>query len=495
MIITFQDWQPDAADFGTQGSTTITNAVPSLNSFQSFPSLNVITTAISGTPLGGLEAFDKDEVSHMYVGDSTTLYELDEPNLTWTDVTRSSGGAYATASGEIWNFVRWKNKVIATNFSDNPQQITMGGSNFSELTADFRARNVSVVDDFVVFSNTFDSTDGNVPNRIRWSAIDDETDYTVSPTTLSNFRDLPTGGPIRRIIGGEVGVVVCERAIYRMDFVGPPSVFQTNEVQGDVGTICAGSVTHLGDSVFLISDQGFLEVTGNGTGKNSIGAGRVDQWFFDEYDPDYPERVFSMPDPTNNRILWCFPGADAIDGRPNKIIIYDKTFNKWALVEEDVQMILKSKGVAVTLDELDSLGFSDLDAMTVSLDSNQFKVLSSQIAAFNPNNKLGFFRGIAKTATLETGEIQFYSGSIAHLKSFAPLVDGGTVTAQIGSRRRMSNSVTWSSSISQVDEGKFTSRNSAKFHRFRISISGEWNDAVGVLIDPNEDVVRGGKRG
>jgi len=493
--IPFIDWQPDAADLGARGNTTITNAVPALTSFQPFPSLNILTTALTAVPRGGIEAFDKDEASHMYVGDETKLYELDEPNLTWTDVTRSSGGNYATASGEKWDFVQWKNKIIATNFSDNPQSITMGGANFADLTTAFKARTVAVVDDFVVFGNTYDASDGNVPNRLRWSAQDDETDYTNSATTLSDQRDLPSGGPIRKIVGGEVGIVVCERAIYRMDFVGAPAIFRTDEIQPNIGTISGGSVTSLGDEVYLISDQGFMEISGGGTGKRPIGAGRVDQWFFDEYDPDYPEKVFSMPDPTNNRILWCFPGSGSTSGRPNKIIIYDRTFDKWALVEEEVEMILKSKGVAITLDELDSLGFSDLDLMSVSLDSNQFKVLASQIAAFNSDKKLGFFRGVNKSATLVTGEVELNEGHKTALKAFSPLVDGGTVTARVGHRSRQSDEVTWTDSLTQSTSGRFTKRVNDKFHRIELTVTGNgWTDAMGVDI-PREDAPKGARRG
>jgi len=493
LIIPFVDWQPDAADFGAQGNSAVTNAVPSARSFQPFPSLNILTTAITAYPRGGIEAFDADDASHMYVGDAGNLYELDEPNLTWTEVSKLAT-TYATASGEVWDFTRWENKVLATNFADNPQQITMGGSNFTDLTTDFKCRNLTVVGDFVVASNTYDATDGNVPNRVRWSAIGDETDWTVSSSTLADYRDLTTGGPIRKVVGGEVGIIVSERSLFRMSFVGAPVVFQIDEILPDIGTISGGSVTELGDDVYLISDQGFMEISGNGTGKRPIGAGRVDQWFFDEYDSDYPDRIHSMPDPTNNRILWCFPGSGSTTGRPNKIIVYDRTFDKWALIEEEVGMILKSKGVAITLDELDSLGFTDIDTMTVSLDSNQFKVLASQIGAFDEDHKLGFFRGQNKTATLETGEVELNPGSKTALKAFKPLVDGGTVTGEIGQRSRQSDSVSWGSSLTQSSSGRFTTRANDNYHRFRLTVTGDtWTDAIGVQVE-KEDAARSGRR-
>ena len=493
MIIRFEDWQPDAADYGTPGNVTVTNAAPAQYGFQPWPDFASVTDALTARPRGAIEAFDKDTDAYQYAGDETTLYELNEADLTWTDVT-NTGGAYATGAGEVWNFTRWENKILATNFSDNPQQITMGAANFSDLTTAFRARNITVVGDFVVASNTYDATDGNRPNRVRWSAIGDETDWTVSAATLADFRDLPTGGKIEKIVGGEVGIIASERSIFRMTFIGSPVAFQIDEIMPDIGTVSGGSVVGLGDSVFMISAQGFIEVTGQGTGISPIGAGKVDQWFFSEWNSDYPDRIFSMADPTNNRILWCFPGSGSTGGRPNKIIIYDRTFGKWSLVEHEVEMLLRSKGINFTLDELDALGYTNIDEMTVSLDSNQFKVLSAQIGAFSSTFKLGFFRGVNKTATLETAETQFNQGSMTALTAFSPMVDRGTVVANIGTRNRLSDSVTWGADLTQSASGRFTKRANAKFHRFRFTISGDdWIDAVGVQVDP-EDAKRGAKR-
>lgn len=484
MIIPFVDWTPDVVDFGAKGSAVITNAVPAQNSFQPFPEFARFGGSIDNRPRGGIEAFDKDDVSHFYVADAAKIYELNSADFTWTNRT-NTGGNYATASGEVWNFVRFKNKILGTNFSDYVQQKDMASTvaNFTNLNTSFKARNITVIGDFVVCSNTFDSTDGNVPNRVRWSGISDETAWTVSPSTLSDFRDLTTGGPIRAIVGGEVGIIVSERSIFRMTFIGAPVVFQIDEILPDIGTVSGGSVTALGDNVYLISDQGFLEITANGTGVNPIGAGRVDQWFRDNFDENYPDRVFSLPDPTNNRIIWAFPGPSNSAGRPNKIVIYDKTFNKWALVEDEVEMILRAKGFAVTLENLPSLGFNNLDTIPSSFDSGIFNA-RGQIAAFNSSYQLGFFAGDSKSATLETGEIQFSPGRKTALQSFRPLVEGGTTTARVGKRSFLSDEVTFTLPKSTSRSGKVNSRVNDNYHRFEITCSGNWTDAIGVEIDP-----------
>jgi hypothetical protein len=123
-----------------------------------------------------------------------------------------------------------------------------------------------------------------------------------------------------------------------------------------------------------------------------------------------------------------------------------------------------------------------------------FKQSASQLSAFDEEFKLGFFRGLYKTATIETSESEIFPGNNAQVNAFRPLVDLGTVTAQVGRRDRLSDPVTWGASLSQSSSGKFNVRSNARYHRFRLTISGsDWVDALGVQIDP-QDVRRGAGR-
>ena len=108
---------------------------------------------------------------------------------------------------------------------------------------------------------------------------------------------------------------------------------------------------------------------------------------------------------------------------------------------------------------------------------------------------MGFFRGANKTATLETAEVQLNEGYVTALNAFSPMVDGGTIVANVGTRNRLSDSVVWGADLTQSSSGRFTSRNNAKFHRFRFTLTGDaWIDAVGIQIGV-EDAPRGARRG
>ena len=480
-VIPFNQWVPDAADLANPGSIGICNAVPGVTSYQPHPSLAATSSALTDYPRGAIEAIDSIGNVYQYAGDETNLYSLS--STTWNDVSKVAT-TYTTGSEERWEFVRWKEKVIATNFSDSPQQITFGGTNFTDLTTALRFRHVAVVGDFVVAGNTFDGTDGTVRDRGRSSAQNNETDWTVSPTTLSDFRDLNVGGGIQRIVGGQFGVILSERSTFRMSFVGTPTVFQIDEILPGVGLLAPGAAAILGNTIYYPSEHGFVALRGAAT-ETFIGADRVDQFFRNDLDENYLYRISSVADPQSGRVYWIYPGAGNNGGIPNKVIIYDTTLNKWGYLEIDLELIWRAGGVGFTLEQLDSID-SNIDTFPVSLDDPQFKGSAPLLAGFNTSYSSGSFSGPSLTATLTTKEVELHSGSRTMLNGFKPLVDGGTVTARVGSRSRQADDVTWSPVLNLRDTGRFTTRSNSNYHRFELTINDEWKDAIGVQVNPRD---------
>ena len=193
----FGDLAPDRADLDP-GMIDVRNCLPGPSGYLPFRDLVLATNQLAARPRGAVQARDANGDVYQYAGDATKLYE--NVDGVWTD--RSIAGGYGSGAGEIWEFVAWKNKILATNFTNNPQSITFGAANFGNLTTALKGRHIAVVRDFIVLANTFDVVDGSVPARVRWSAFNDETDWTVSPATLADFQDLKVS-KVERVFGGE----------------------------------------------------------------------------------------------------------------------------------------------------------------------------------------------------------------------------------------------------------------------------------------------------
>lgn len=474
--IRFGEYLPDQPPLGNPGCVRAENVYPTASGFAPARQLMPATNALGGRPLGAIQVVDALGNVRQYAGDAGKIYE----NLgnVWTD--RSKTGGYTTGVEEVWEFVSWKNKLLAVNFTDDPQQITYGGLAFDNLTTVLKARHIAVVRDHVVMANTFDTTDGAAPWRVRWSGFNNESAWDVDPSTLSDFRDISTS-EVHRVFGGEFGVILTASGVWHMSFSGFPTVFQFDEVLPKIGVVSPGAAAQDGDFIYFLSDSGFIEMV-RGAQPRWIGAEKVDRTVLGEVDKANYRRISTAVDPESRRVIFAYPSSSSVDGRPNKISVYDRKLDRWSVVNEDVEIIWSAAGIGVTLEGLDAL-YPSIEDVPFSLDSRAWVGGAPKLAAFSADFRSGYFDGSPMTAVIETKEVEINEGHRTHLNGFYPLVDGGDVNANVLSRNLQADDANVGGSIQRNGRGQFSSRVAARYHRFRIAISGAWTHAVGVQID------------
>lgn len=611
ITIPFGEYLPDLPVYQNPGATQAKNVLPSARGYLPWPAQSAYSAALDARNRGAFSAKDKDSVVSVYAGDAAKLYSLD--GTSWTDVSKSGSPAYALDTEENWEFAKWGETVIACSgvngaATNNIQQITLGAAQFADLAGTPpQARHIAVVRDQVVVGNTWDSTDGNVPNRVRWCGIEDETAWTVSATTQADFQDLQgQGGWVQRVVGGEYGLVFQERSVWRMTYVGSPIVYQFDEILPGRGTPCPGSVIRVGDYVFFLSQEGF-EVIRDGTNSEHIGAQKIDRTFLRDFDSEYWYRVTASYDPIAHRVYWAYPGSGATAGDPDTILCFDWSTGRWSYSEQEMQQIFVASATGTTLDALDAaiisgraeqvtngafatdsdwtkgagwtigsgtashaagtaselsqdisaatgtgyyltftvsgrtagsvtadIGGTDgtarstnatfsetihcgsddtaiaftatsdfdgdidnvsvksasIDAMSESLDSRTWKGGSEQVASFDSNNALSFWSGSNQTGVLETGEGELTPGMRTRVRELRAQADGGSHTVQIGTRDALSDAVAWSGAASPNSRGRVTRRSNARYHRFRVSVSGDFDNVTGIDIEAS----KGGSR-
>jgi hypothetical protein len=482
MKIPLGEYLPDLPSFGNPGATEAKNVLPFGVSYQPWPSLNLYSNALTARCQGAAYGKDADGNTFNFSGDATKLYKLS--SASWADI--SVGGGYATLADGRWFFSNYNTRMLATNFANAIQTFTMGTSSaFANLSASApKARYITAARDFIIVGNTFDSVDGNMPNRIRWSAVGDPTNWTVSATTQADYQDLDSSkGWVQQVIGGEYVVVFQERAINRMTYAGSPVVFQFDEVETGRGLLAPGSAVKFGNFIAYLGIDGFYVFDGNQS--VSIGENKINKTFFTDVDTGYFDRIASCVDLDKQIIYWAYPGAGNTVGLCNKILAYNYSqgaVKRWSYAEVNTEVIYISLSEGYTLDSLDSLS-SSIDALPIYLDSRFYTGDNYILSAFDSSHRLNTFTGSAMTATIETSEAEMFEGSRAFVTLIRPIVDGtGTTTVQIGTRNLLSDSISWGSAISLDSLGEAQCRSTARYHRARLNISGGFNHAQGIEV-------------
>ena len=473
-LIQLGEWMPDLPDYLNPGATTIKNAIPGKNSYLPLGSLESFTAAAGATVLSGVGVKDDAGNTADFAGSAANLYKLATDN-TWSTVSISGG--YSTGARDTWNWTQWGEQVLATNFADAIQEYTLGTSSlFAVLAAGApRARYITVVKDFVMVGNTYDATDGNVPYRVRWCAIGDPTDWTVSATTQADYQDMESAyGAVQGVVGGTYGAVFQEKAVSRLTYVGSPSVFSIDRVERALGLFIPTSLATLGQTSFYIAEDGFYAFTYDRS--EPIGAERVDKTFFRDLNPSFRYRLRSAIDPINKLVIWAYPSNDSL-GDPDKLIIFNWAINRWSSAEVECEALFQFLSLGYTLEGLDTIG-TNIDLFTISLDSRIWQGGDLALAAFNASHELASFTGTVLSAVLETNEFQLFDGYKSLISRVRPIVDNA-VTIQVGVRSRDQDDVTWGAAASQNASGNCTVRSNGFRHRLRMNTNGDFTHAQG----------------
>lgn len=476
-VLPVGEWTPDMPDLGS-GGITATNVIPWPNAYKSFPSLVPQSAALNARCQGGTFARDSAANVYNYAGTTSKLYQQVAGSTSYVDSTRLAGGAYATAIDDWWEFALWGQTVIATNFIDVPQVITMGGANFAALAGSPpKARHVGVIRDFVVFGNC-DTT----PNRVKWSAINNSADYTISAATQSDQQDLQgDGGWVQKVVGGEYGLIFQERAVWKMTYVGSPVIFQFDMIERNRGAFSPQSVIGWGNMVFFLADDGFYVILG-GAGALPIGAGKIDKTFLNDLKTAFSYRVNAAIDPTNKLVMWAYPGAGSTDGTCNSILIYNWSVKRWSLVTGvSLEAFTRYAATGFSLDTLDTVSTS-IDALMASLDSRAWVGGAQSMAVFDSTHKLNTISGVAMDAIVDTGEVQLSPGMRSSVLWARPLTDGEAATVKLRTRNRVADAAAYGSASTQDTTGICAFRSNARYHAARLSTTGAFNFIQGVEL-------------
>lgn len=473
-MIPFGNWTPDQPVIYGPHLRVARNVTPKLQSYGPFKDLTSGTEALAGQPYGAGSFRDQDGATHVFAGSATKLYELANDG-SWTDVTRASGGDYATGSTSTWRFAQFGDYCVASNWNDDIQVFTMSsGSNFAALGGSPpRARHVTTFRDFLVIGYTPTSS-----FELRWSGFNDITEWTAG-TNQSDTQVLPDGGIIQGFAGSDVLYIFQQARIRRMQYVGPPLIMQIDPITEDLGCVEPNSIADFGSGAAFLSNDGFYIIMNDQL--QPIGAELVDQWFQSNFNTSYSSRMSAAADTKSKVIYWSFPSNSSVNGRPDTILMYNWVAKKWAYAELDHEGITRVYSLGYTLDGLDTLT-TNIDNFDVPFDDPSLTGDALAINAWGTTFQLGPFSGSALEAQIDTGDFEHHPQKRTYVSAVEPYVDGGTPTIAVASREKLSGTVSFGSAQSIESTGKASVDASGRFHRYRVAVpaASTWNDASAI---------------
>jgi hypothetical protein len=464
--VNFTEWMPDQP--GVAGvMTEAKNVYPVANGYAPLPlETNLSNTASEN--LTNIFAAKKNAVSSLFCSGATKLFKFNSANNNLVDVSKSGG--YSTASGERFYFTQFGNVVIASNGASKLQGWTLGSSSaFADLAAAApTARYVTVVRDFVVAAN-----ESSNPNRVYWSDINDETDWTSGTGSQSDTQDIADGGDVMGITGGEFGLILMERSIVRMSYIGSPFFFQFDSIARGLGCITPNSVGQYASVTYFLSDDGFYSCDGQAV--KAIGSEKVDKFFFNDVNLNKLGEMSVAVDPLKKLVIWNYTDNFAT----KKQLIFNITLGRWSYAETTANFINNVYTPSTALESLDLFG--TLDSLGVSLDSRQWAGGALLLAGVSANRAISF-TGSRKTGSLITGD--FAVTNAQSLVTLArPIIDGGSGTVAIASRLNLDDGLTFSTAATADAENRVGLRSSGRYHRIKTVPTGIWNFALAVDVD------------
>jgi hypothetical protein len=531
--IQFKEWLPDQPSILDTVSEA-NNVIPLAVGYGPFKSA-VNYSGAATEDLNNCFAAKLDNDVSIFAGGTTKLFKVSSTDLTMEDVSKSGG--YTGINR--WKFVQFGSYALASNGSEKIQYFDVNSStDFADLAAAAPvAKYIAVVRDFVVGANI---GAGTYPSRVQWSDINDPTDWTAGSASQADYQELPDGGDITGITGGEFGIVFLEKAIVRMSYIGSPLFFQFDTISRNVGCIEGGSIAQYGGITYFLSDDGFYSC--NGQQVVGIGAEKVDRYFFNNANIGDIDSISAAIDPERNLVIWNYT---TVSGN-RALLIYNFETQKWCEADTDVDVLSTLATTGTTLDGIDSAynvtagsfvvgkqytirtvgttsftsigavantvgvlftatgvgsgtgvaidmtasaaALKTIDTLTTTLDDRLYaggKFLFGGVR----DTKIITFTGTPATASIITNDLEYGYNSVITL--IRPSVDSGSASVSVASRRMLDDTLYYGTAVTASQEDRCAVRSAGRYHRVALTPTGaNWFSAIGMDIDYSEQGTR-----
>jgi hypothetical protein len=361
------------------------------------------------TPLSplALQPYLNQNIPYWISGSATKLHRTE--GTSWTDVSRTVGGAYAATLNDNWNGGILNQVVIMNNGIDVPQSLQPLDSTFKDLPNWPATTRANVMRPFKNYLVALGITVSSVvqPTTVKWSSPADpgQVPFTWDVTDVTNdageaFLADTTGAIVDGKKLKDTFIIYKEDSVHSMRYIGGTFVFQFQQLFDDVGMLSPNCVAEFDGKHFVVG-QGDVYVH-NGVQKTSVIDGRMKNYLFNSIKNTTVKAVFVVPDYNNNEMWICFQSADNASGSPyaNRALIWDWSNDNWT-VREIPETPAASYGI------VDPQVSDAWDTDTASWDSD---TTAWGNAAYNPSKSKLVFAGTQQMTVFAVGDTNLYDG-------------------------------------------------------------------------------------
>lgn len=513
----YGEWTPDLDALLAQATLQdAKNVLPKVGGYKPMPGLaNLNTQSLPFAPVGAFRGKRDDGTNQFFaiVQDTTAndakIYQFKPTDIgggviedRWVDVTNALGLVSITSRRA--EFAQFGASIFCATYTNETQGLdTDRESTFSRVSATCpRAAHLTVAENFLFVGDLYTRDGGTLRNAIQWSAINDPYNWPIPGTdaataVLSGQQVFEgNGGPVQAVIAGsEVIAIFQQEAIWRADFVGGDVVWRFSNVEEEIGLLIKGAAQAFGRAVFFVAEDGFRLF--DYTSSKNIGKGRVNDWFFDNYDQDYPNSFSMSRDPQDTRVAMSFAAPGNL-GVPNRLVVYDWSLDRFAYGEVEVHSMIGAGTTPASLDSADVAGDQDTledniaggadeDYDIQSFDDVASGTGSRVLGGFDSQFRLAQFNGTNLDGVLESGDLELTPGRRSLLTGVRSHVKGTGVTVQAAEVK--SDELEEPSPLAftipkprDKRSGIHPIRLDARYHRFRINLGKTWTEAS--FFDP-----------
>lgn len=164
------------------------------------------------------------------------------------------------------------------------------------------------------------------PLLIRWCDVDNYASWIASLTNQAGSYRIPKGSRVVQCIQGpQQGLVWTDLGIWAMQYVGPPYVYQFNELGTGCGLIGRKAAASMGGVVYWMGQSQFYRLSGSG-----VEPIRCPIWdvVFQDLDTANLDKIRIAPNSRFGEIAWYYPTMSN-GGEVSHYIKYNVILNEW----------------------------------------------------------------------------------------------------------------------------------------------------------------------